>query len=106
MKRVILALTIMAVLASKSEAQPHLGSCDLVLHWDENTLSRCIEELQNKLENSELSVRTLEAEIRVLRGHVCLMAQDLQEKSPNRTYALIIEDSCAELKARAKKKSK
>jgi hypothetical protein len=82
-----------------------LGQCDLVLHWDDRTLSSCVKELQQKLEANGIEIHILQSENKILRNHVCLMAQELQSKNASETYALVIEDTCAELRARAKKKS-
>jgi hypothetical protein len=78
------------------------SSCGFVLHWDERTISDCIKEIKSEAFSLQLQVQTLTAENRALRGHLCLLAGALKDiGSTSNSTALVIEDSCAELKARA-----
>jgi hypothetical protein len=82
------------------------GSCDLVLHWDEQTIAACVKEMKSESWMLGMKIQNLETENHMLRSHLCLVAGELRRMgSTSELTALVIEDACANLKAAAKKKS-
>jgi hypothetical protein len=97
-------LSVLAVLLHSTVAQA--GSCDIVLHWDEQTIAACVKEMKSESWMLGMRVQTLETENHILRGHLCLVAGELKRiGSPSEVVDLVIEDACADLRAAAKKKS-
>jgi len=83
------------------------SSCDLVLHWDDATISDCIKELKSDAFILKLQVQTLANENRILTGHICLLANELKSRGFNsEATAMVSDDACAELKARAATKKR
>jgi len=76
------------------------GSCDFVLHWDERTISSCINELKSEVSVLRLQLQTEQNQNRVMRGSICLLAMDLKTESA----ADLAHIACEELEAAAKKK--
>ena len=94
--------TVVCVAALIWASPASASSCEFVLRWDERTISDCIKELKSDAFILKVQVQTLTAENRVLRGHLCLLAGAFKDiGSTSSSTALVIEDSCAELKARA-----
>jgi hypothetical protein len=54
------------------------GACDFVRHWDDRTLSACIDELSNEISVLRLELQAEQPENRALRGSICLLAMDLK----------------------------
>jgi hypothetical protein len=80
------------------------SSCDFVLQWDKQAIDDCIRELKSEQFLMQTRIQTLSAEYRVLPGHLCLLAQELDGKGiKGEATALVIADACAELKAGAAK---
>jgi hypothetical protein len=81
------------------------GSCDIVLHWDEQTIAACVKEMKSESWMLGMKVQNLETENHILRGHLCLIAGELKRMgSSSELTSLVIEDACADLRAAAKKK--
>ena len=75
------------------------GACDFVRHWDDRTLSTCIDELSNELSVLRLELQAEQSDNRALRGSICLLAMDLK------TDDVALSAGCEELVAAAKKKA-
>ena len=75
------------------------GACDFVRHWDDRTLSTCIDELSNELSVLRLELQAEQSENRALRGSICLMAMDLK------TDDVALSAGCEELVAAARKRA-
>jgi hypothetical protein len=93
-----------AVEAGLSVEPATASSCDFVLKWDERTITDCVEALKSEARSMQMEIRTLSKENEVLRGWLCLLAQELSDKGlKGDATALITDDACAELKAKAAK---
>jgi hypothetical protein len=75
------------------------GACDFVRHWDDRTLSACIDELSNELSVLRLELQAEQSENRALRGSICLLAMNLKADD------VALSAGCEELVAAAKKKA-
>jgi hypothetical protein len=56
------------------------GACDFVRHWDDRTLSSCIDELSNELSVLRLELQAEQSENRALRGSIYLLAMDHESR--------------------------
>jgi hypothetical protein len=81
-------------------SQAYAGSaCDFVLQWDQDTLSRCIGELNKRIEDTQRDMSILSSENSALLAQLCTLALDLQRTSE---AARLILESCP--KSRPKKR--
>jgi hypothetical protein len=93
-------LGCIGLLASLLNAGAAWGACDFVQHhWDDRTLSACIDELSNELSVLRLDLKAEQSENRALRGSICLLAMDLKSDDA------ALSAGCDELVAAAKKKA-
>lgn len=77
------------------------SSCDLVLHWDETTLSDCIKEIKSEAFILQSQVQTLTAENQLLKGHICLLSNELKRLgADSEVTALVSGETCAVLKTK------
>jgi hypothetical protein len=76
------------------------SSCDFVLHWDERTISACIEEMKHDNWMLGMSVQNLETENHLLRSQLCVVAEEMKRMgSSSELTSLVIEDACADVRA-------
>jgi hypothetical protein len=75
------------------------GACDFVRHWDDHTLSACIDELSNELSVLRLEIQAEQSENRALRGSICLLAMGPKNDD------VALSAGCEELIASAKTKA-
>ena len=80
------------------------GASDFVLHWDDRTLSACIDELSNELSVLRLELQAEQSENRALRGSICLLAMDLKTEDVARSAGCEEFVTAANKKAAAKAK--
>jgi hypothetical protein len=78
------------------------GYCDLVVNWDEHTIDACVREMKGEIETLQLELQAQEAENRLMRGNLCLLATELKTENS----ASIAEIACTELRAKAAAKKK
>jgi hypothetical protein len=93
-------IVVAASIILLSLARARAGSCDFVIHWDEQAIGSCVRELKSEIATLRLQLQTEETENRVARGSICLLALD----SKTAGAADIAETACAELKVAAEKK--
>ena len=101
MTKLILAILVCAA----SSGAAYGGTCNLVFRWDSHAIDKCVRELRSEIDLLQLQIRTIESENRLLRNHLCLIAGDVQNHVVGSDVALIIEDTCTELRAAAKRKA-
>jgi hypothetical protein len=103
------SLPLIAVLLYPARATA--GSCDSIQftinpQLDRRELLNCINELKSESWMLGMNVQTLETDNHILRGHLCMVAEELKSMgSSSELTALVIEDACADLRAAAKKRS-
>lgn len=91
-----------ALLALALAPMPALaGECDLIPRWDQHAIDGCFRELKSEVTVLRLRAQAAEAESKIARNNLCLLAMEL--KTPN-AYE-IAEIACTELWAAAKKKA-
>jgi hypothetical protein len=100
--RILIVLLIQVICSTAALA----GPCDFVLRWDQDSISDCMRHTRSEIDSLKLQVQTLQLENRVLSGHMCLLAGDVQRRVPGADVALIIADACADVRARASAKEK
>jgi hypothetical protein len=68
---------------------------------DEHSLEACLKEIKSEIFVLRLELQTEQAENRLARSNICLLAMDLHSAEGNE----IAEIACAEMKDAAKKKA-
>lgn len=95
--RSFLAIAATVMIATAAQA----GPCDFVVTFDEIAARRCLKEMKEAADITQMQVDRLAMENRNLRGQVCILAREIHTEMG----ALVAEDACQELKAAAARKA-
>jgi acetolactate synthase small subunit len=74
------------------------SSCDFVLQWDRDTLTRCIDELHKEIDMNKVQIQTLQSENMLIFRELCMVATEQARSNPSEMLKLVIEDACSSLK--------